>query len=183
MKVLGFDLSLTRTGVALMDEGIITRWDEYKTSPDKEQESYRDTLCRVGSIVDGIEIDWLGWEGYYDLAVIEGPSFGSRNGKPHERAHLWWETFKSLANHGIPVATVAPATRAKFITGNGRADKKAVLEAVRNKVCPECPNHDVADAMVLAYMGSARVGEFYLGSLSKDERNCLSKMYVPVGLS
>jgi len=47
---------------------------------------------------------------------------------------------------------VAPRQRAVYATGDGRADKKQVMEAVRDKWGVVVSNHNAADAYVLARM-------------------------------
>lgn len=169
MKVLGLDLSLTSPAVVLVEDGKYIDFFNPKSKGTKD-DTYREDLDRIDDIATRI-----GWwargvediEHPIDLAVIEAPSFGSRNGKPHERAGLWWSVVRELDKLGIPVVQVAPATRAKYITGSGRADKKLVLAKARERYGElthldekaSIPNDDVADALGLADMGARSKGE------------------------
>ena len=54
----------------------------------------------------------------------------------------------------LTIKTVAPRARAKFITGNGNADKKAVMAAVR-ALFPQTQqgwDDNAIDALVIALM-------------------------------
>ena len=63
----------------------------------------------------------------------------------------------------MPIATVAPQTLKKYITGAGRADKKVILaHAIEQYVRtpgPRIVKHDEADAAGLAAMGARHLGE------------------------
>ena len=76
--------------------------------------------------------------------------------------------------HNIAVATVAPSTRAKYITGDGRAKKDVVLafaiEQYVRESGPRIVNDDVADATGLAAMGARHLGEpLEVRSISDDQ--------------
>ena len=88
------------------------------------------------------------------LVVIEAPSHGSRFGNPHERAGLWWRVVQYLVRRGDAVATVAPTTRAKYASGSGRGDKKAVLAGIAEHYpYVTVRDHNLADGLALAGMG------------------------------
>lgn len=92
------------------------------------------------------------------LSVIEAPSYGSRHGAASEREWLRGMLVDQLLARG-PVAEIAPTTRALLATGNGRADKRQVLEAVRaSHPVASVSSHDVADAVTLAAAGAHRLG-------------------------
>jgi Holliday junction resolvasome RuvABC endonuclease subunit len=60
----------------------------------------------------------------------------------------------------IPLTVIPPATRALFATGSGRATKQEILTTVR-AWWPNhhIPNHDTADALVLAAAGAHHLGD------------------------
>ncbi len=93
------------------------------------------------------------------LVVIEGPSYGSHTPDTWDRAGLWWGIVAGCRSRGVPVAVCAPQTRAKWATGNGRADKTQVLAAMR-KLWPEVTIRDdnQADALAFASMGAQMLG-------------------------
>lgn len=174
MKTIGLDLSLTSTGLVLMDTTGVIEMENVKSSG-KKGDGYAEFLTRIDFLHTRVQ-DWVRYvsvTGKPSLAVIESPSHGSKFGNPHERAGLWWDVYRTLTQRGIPVATVAPATRAKYITGNGRADKKEVLAAARVLYGDDLPNDDVADAAGLAAMGMRRLGFPVEAALPLDQVKCM----------
>jgi Holliday junction resolvasome RuvABC endonuclease subunit len=171
MKVLGADLSLTSTGLAIAQKGRLAEVQNFKTSG-KRGDGYPEFLARIGYLT-GCVSEFLKATGHLDLAVIEAPSHGSRFGNPHERAGLWWNVYDLLAQRGVPIATVAPKTRAKYITGSGNSGKDVVLaHAIEHYVTTgtaRITNDDEADAAGLAAMGARRLGEpIELHDMHKD---------------
>lgn len=161
--VIGLDLSLTSTGLALVEDGELTAWHCIK-SKGKKDATIEQTAERIDRIEAEIFDTLVGWIStsagvgrrlihYPDLAVIEAPSFGSKGGSAHERGGLWWAVARELNARQIPMLKLAPTSRAKFITGNGRADKHDVLKLARQRWHMDIPNHDVADAAGLAQWG------------------------------
>lgn len=97
-----------------------------------------------------------------DLAVIEGPAYAHANAYTHDCAGLWWGLYSGLRARKIPIAVIAPTTRAKWATGTGRAGKATVLAAVRTTWAPWVKliaNDDIGDALVLAEIGARHLGE------------------------
>lgn len=156
--VLGLDLSLTSTGLALVEDGELTAWHCIK-SGGKKTATIEQTSERIDKIVSEVYETAHAWTGLgdfpeaVDLAVIEAPSFGSKNGSAHERGGLWWGVASMLRICDAPMLKLAPTSRAKFITGSGRADKHDVLKLARQRWHMDIPNHDVADAAGLAQWG------------------------------
>jgi Holliday junction resolvasome RuvABC endonuclease subunit len=158
MAVIGLDPSITSTGLALVQDGQVIELGNTK-STGKKGASYDDWLARIDKVHRQTRVtlsDWLD-QHVIDLAVIEAPSHGSKFGNPHERAGLWWRLYKDLSSWGISIKTLAPKSRAKYITGNGNADKTEVLAAARER-WGEIPNHDLADAVGLAMWGEENDG-------------------------
>ena len=158
--VLGLDLSLASTGLAVVADGAVSDV-RLVTSPGKQKPPLAFTARRLEFMAREIEY-WIRAEPS-DLAVIESPSFGSKGGSGHERGALWWEVVRVLVEEELPIAMVAPSTRAKYGTGNGRSDKKEVVAAVRERYPGvEWPAKgkcdDIADAVLLAAMGSRLLG-------------------------
>lgn len=158
--VAALDLSLTSTGMAYVQNGRLVEVGNVK-SKGKKTDTYDDHLQRIIAVANQV-VPWVLGHDELDLVVIESPSFGSKFGNPHERSGLWWEVYKGV-RQVAPIATVAPPTRAKYITGSGRSDKEVVLaHAIHYYVRddgPTIPNHDIADAVGLAAMGARWLGE------------------------
>jgi Holliday junction resolvasome RuvABC endonuclease subunit len=157
MAVIG--LSLTSTGLALVEEGMVLDTGNVK-SKGREGATYDDWHVRILAVSHEVRSQIHRWfDGHtIDLAVIEAPSFGSKFGNPHERAGLWWNTYREFFSVGIPIKTLAPKSRAKYITGNGNAKKPEVLAAARERWWNDIPNDDIADAIGLAMWGEENDG-------------------------
>ena len=153
MRILGADLSLTSTGLALIENGRLIEVESFGTKG-KRGDGYPEYYKRITKQTERARHVMSSWLYGFDLAVIEAPSFGSKYGNPFERAGLWWAIYNDLALPGVPIATVPPKTRAKYITGDGNADKATVLAfAIEQYVTEDSPritNDDEADAVGLA---------------------------------
>jgi crossover junction endodeoxyribonuclease RuvC len=143
MKVIGIDPSLTGTGVATIHEATTIT-----------VKNNGDELARLRTIVTTV----AGLATGYDLAIIEGLSFGSQHGKQSERAALHWMLRDRLDGLGIPVAVVAPTARAKYATGKGNAAKDAVMIACVQRLPILVSNNNEADAAILLAMGLDHLG-------------------------
>jgi len=157
--VLGVDPSLTCSGVALVEfAGTTSRWETWRARAAKpEVASVAASRRRIRVMLR--EILAL-VPPRIDLAVVEGPSFGSRTAMSlaDERAGLRWMLIDQLMARG-PVVVVQPRSRALLASGSGKADKAQVLEAVRELVPGAyIPNDDVADAVALAAAGAHHLG-------------------------
>lgn len=178
--VVGLDPSLTSTGIAVLRDGIPVMLHSlgHKGS---DADSYlvrgRRIVSQAHAVVNAVALklapvqtagelipaDWS----KIDLALIEGPSYGSQYGDQWDRAGLWWGIFSALAAKKVPIAVVSPKTRAKWATGkdvegNGNSKKPVVFAAVKDEwadVRAHIRNDDVADALVMAAMGAAWLGD------------------------
>lgn len=149
MTTLGIDLSLRSTGWALIhDDGQIRTGTIKTTAPHATTLSQR--RQRLQQIRAAL---WLiAYNNRPDVVVVEGPSYGSRGGRVHDRSGLWWLVVDSLlVNHSV--AVVPPASRASYATGNGLAGKQQVLAAART-MHELVAGNDEADALILAAMGA-----------------------------
>jgi Holliday junction resolvasome RuvABC endonuclease subunit len=153
---VGLDLSLASTGLAVAVDGRLVDTGNIK-SKGKKGDKHADYMPRIIDMSERIN-EWLAdkaaqYSGF-SMAVIEAPSFNSRFGNPHERAGLWWKVYEYLWTAEVPIDTISPATRAKFIAGSGRADKESVLAAAQERWGAELiTNHDIADGVGLAMWG------------------------------
>lgn len=160
MRVVGLDLSLTSTGVAVVDD------DPERTVPMVTVRRITSSGKATATLAERRERLQLltakvvdaAWP--CDLALIEGPSFGQhRQGGQHDRAGLWWLVVNALRGCDVPVVEAPPSVRAKYATGAGNASKDAVLAAVvRRYPDVDVRGNDEADALVLAAMGARFLG-------------------------
>ncbi|MGH9250337.1 MAG: hypothetical protein ACRD0W_12560 [Acidimicrobiales bacterium] len=168
-RVVGLDLSLTSTGLALVGDGPITTWGIQSRAPKTPRhprtgKPLPPTLIqrhnRLISLATNILIVVLRPERLPDLVVVEQPAFSRNLGSTHDRSGLWWLVVSGLYRAKVQVAEVTPNQRAKYATGKGTADKDAVILAVERRY-PEARvnGNDEADALILAAMGKRWLGE------------------------
>ncbi|ARF55981.1 MULTISPECIES: hypothetical protein [Actinomycetes] len=166
--VRGLDLSLTGAGIAGAG------WATTLASKGKRSDTYRVRRARLHRHA----ADILGTVGCCELAVVEGPSYGSRGAGTWDRAGLWWLVVDGLFARDIPVAVVAPSARARYATGRGNAGKQAVLDAVRGRYRVALGDDNQADAYVLAAMGHDWLGD-PLAAVPEQHRGALDRVEWP----
>ena len=161
--VIGLDISLTRTGIALWRDGHMTTTSTVSQPIGAQSWDERNTriVGQTGSIIRWLSHNaWTDGQPYADLAVIEAPILhGPQTGSFFDRSGLWHGVYSKLRSSGwrIPVAVVNVATLKAWATGKGNADKAMMLHAARRE-WPGIPNHDEADSAWLAAMGAAKLG-------------------------
>jgi Holliday junction resolvasome RuvABC endonuclease subunit len=170
MNILGIDLSLTGTGLA-----ILTDYDAFP-EPELPRAYPRAERCMTefqpvrwyfGYLLSPMPKDTFGrWKAIVDavlmcaetanVIVMEGYSFGSMPGQSriHElggivRYHLAREQHNWLE--------VPPSTLKKFLTGKGNADKNVVLKEVYRRYGLDLNDDNMADAFGLAKIGEAMI--------------------------
>lgn len=158
--VAGIDPSLTNTGIAILADGqpLSLRSIGHGTPNGKSYGHRSDRIvaqCRA--VIDALV---LADDAKPALAVIEGPAYGANMPSHFDRAGLFWGLISTLRARRIPTAVIPPATRAKWATGKGNADKRTVLATVRSWwPATRIANHDQADALVLAAIGAFHAGD------------------------
>lgn len=156
--VIGLDLSLTSTGVALVHNGVLDRQQVFsiKTTGKKG-----DNLAKRASRLNNIahQLTTFLSDDYVDLVVIESPSFGSQHGSAHDRSGLWWLVVNHLWTAEVPVAMVSPQGRAKWATGKGNSKKPEVYAAAKARYGEIFKCDDEADATLLAGIGTWHLGK------------------------
>lgn len=180
-SIVGIDMSLTSTGLARVTYGA-GQWVT-ETHSRTSKGKLKDTITMRHARIRGIASDVHEWASGAALAVIEGPSFGSRGGSPVDRYGLWWRVVGRLVDAEIPVVVCPPQTRAKFASGRGNDDKAAVAVAV-SKMWPdaEIANSDEADALALGSAGACLLGLPVPFPVTKYRTDSLGAMQVPDGL-
>lgn len=173
MIVLGLDLSLTGSGVALLDPalgvgkasvhrvgsrpgGRVPSPGHKGRKPDRGIFPVMQRAERIDDLAHRIFDVWQPRP--LTLAVVEAPSFNSLHGHPHERSGLFWRVVCDLLDHGVPVVEVPPRSRAMYATGNGAADKKSVVAAMLEQHQLSFTDDNLVDAIVLALMGCRQLG-------------------------
>lgn len=169
--VIGVDASIASTGLAVFGAGE-PQFRRIKTRPRGEGIAsrvarLRESVVQISRAVDSILYAVPATE--VDLVVIEMPAFGKSNGSTHMLAGHWWLAVHALEKYAPGrVASVATTTLKKFATGDGRADKTDVHAAAVRAFPGLIPadfkqGNDLADAAVLADMGSVWLGREFGG--------------------
>lgn len=181
MRVAGIDISLSSTGLAIIDDNdvvpISTRRivSEPVRRPDGLAPSLLDRQTRLRSVEDRIMVrlgmcppGTRGIDRLPDLVLVEGPSLGSTGGQmAHESAGNWHRIVSRLFDLGIPVAEVSPPQVKQYATGSGstqgktKVTKQMVISAVQaayGDVGAAITQNDEADALVLAAMAARYCG-------------------------
>lgn len=161
-RVVGLDLSLTSTGIALpfqADDGTWTVDAHRVRSKGKKDDTLYQRHTRLVGIASGIQkqipTDAV-------LAVIEQPAYSRTTGHMHDRSGLWWLVVDMIRSWGLPLAEVSPSSRVKYALGKGGGKdtgKDNVLAAAINRYPGMAiTGNDVADAVLLAAMGLDHLG-------------------------
>lgn len=158
MRVVGLDLSLSSTGIALVEGSGMVHLNRVQSKPTGNTVEDRSLRLRslAGTIHDLADVD-------PDLVLVESPTYSSKvTGSQHDRSGLWWMVVGRLTGHRIPVVEVAVSTLKTYALGKGSGkgtDKDQVLAAVvRRYLDIDVDGNDKADALVLAAMGARHLG-------------------------
>jgi crossover junction endodeoxyribonuclease RuvC len=151
-RVIGLDLSLASTGMAVADASGAQAWS---LRPPRGKDRGHDRLCWI---LDAV------WQRFWEystadgLVVVEGPSYSSVGGQQHERAGLWWMVTHRLWLGGVRYAVVPPAVLKKYATGKGNAGKDEMMLATARRFPDFDGGNDAADALWLAAAGADHLG-------------------------
>ena len=176
--VLGIDPSLTGTGLASSNG-----WCDvigYKRARSKDpgitQLPHSERLTAMRALLDQVTTAI----GCPDLAVIELPAPSRSGGGAHERGWLWWEIYRYLARHDIPIGLMSVNHRMLYATGKGQATKNLIVDAVARR-WPDWPtagDDNAADAVVLMAAGRDWLGA-PITDMPKTHRAALDKATWP----
>jgi crossover junction endodeoxyribonuclease RuvC len=143
MKLIGLDLSLTATGVAVGESVVVIKT---KTTGVERLNDIRSQLRKeIGRFNPKV-------------AIIEGYAFGAHDRGARSIGELGGVVRLMLADYKIKFVEVPPASLKKFATGKGNADKDNVLAAAI-KHNRRINNNNAADAWWLYQMGAAAYGQ------------------------
>src|SRR5690554_1820841 len=127
----GLDLSLTGTGLVLIDkDGEIVQQELIQT-PAPKKKSSKATIERI----DGIRkvIMWHLIRQNVNLVAIEGFSYGSKGNALFQIAYLGYAIREELLNQGIEFIEPTPGNLKKFATSKGNSPKNVVMLEVYKK--------------------------------------------------
>jgi Holliday junction resolvasome RuvABC endonuclease subunit len=177
MRVIGLDLSLTASGVALEHDETVTLTSKQK-GVDRLRELRAAILCLCGDPM------YLSHPHHdpADLVVIEGYSFSSRNSHAHGLGELGGVIRLALADARIPYVDVPPASLKKYATGKGNASKGDVLVAAVKRLAYDGSSDNEADALWLREIGVAHIHPSAAADMPLLHRTALDALTFPAGL-
>lgn len=162
--IVGIDPSLTSCGIAVLRDGFEVTLIESLLSVGHSGDDSASYAERSDRIVSQARLVLSKIPRAAELVVIEGPAYGQSLPSTFDRSGLWWGLYSALLARGARIAVCPPTTRSMYATGQGRAKKAQVLDAVR-EMWPEArpklarqKDNDRADALVLASMGAQQLG-------------------------
>ncbi len=152
-RVVGLDLSLTATGVALPAGRTLTIGPKLKGC--LRLAYIRNEVMEHCAPVEATEPEW-----HMDapLVVVEGYSFSSRNSHAHALGELGGVIRLALHEHGVPYVDVPPSNLKKYATGKGNANKGEMLAAAIRRLDYQGASDNEADALWLRAMGLDALG-------------------------
>jgi Holliday junction resolvasome RuvABC endonuclease subunit len=160
--LIGLDISMRATGVAVVDfdyELIESRVVSSKNDVDTDSEV--DCIVRAKRQADEIVPLFLRYQP--SILVIEGPAYNalvpvkSRTGiimrLPAHTCQLWQLTgalkYSVMGAWSGKISIVSPTELKKHITGNGKADKEAMIRAIHDRFTLKFGDHNECDAYSL----------------------------------
>lgn len=148
-SIVGVDLSLAATGLATRHGAWMVETAGHRADP------WHVRGHRIGRVRAAV----LDATRAADLVVVEGPAYSKNDPGAFDRAGLWWVLYRAWQARGIRVVVVTTGGRARYATGNGRANKDQVLAAVvRRFPAFDVTDNNAADALVLVAMACDHYG-------------------------
>jgi Holliday junction resolvasome RuvABC endonuclease subunit len=151
--VVGIDISLTGTGIAMQDGwcSVVGRTGILNLNlPDACRELDRLAHEIASHVPYGV-----------GMVAMEMCAFSRATGGAVERHHLWYSVASQLVATGVPVAEVPATTLKKYATGKGSSNKAAMVDALARRM-PQFVtrgNDNLVDAAWLCAMGADHIGQ------------------------
>jgi crossover junction endodeoxyribonuclease RuvC len=157
MIIMGLDVA-THLGVAVLSEGVVVHREvlHFPVEVKGAKQSHPSRFVRYQKYTTAVEDLLTQWA--VSHVFIEG--YGYAN--PFTLAtlvELGALVRQVLAESPARWQEVPPATLKKFLTGKGNAKKDQILLHVYKHFGIECASDDEADAIALAFFGSAALGQ------------------------
>ena len=147
-KFVGLDLSYTGTGLIVLDsKSEILEQKLIKTVKTNSKYDIEDRLIIIENEIKFIP-NIMGLGNVY----IEGPAYASQGNMALQMGALNFFVRIFLRRKGVDYKIIAPPTLKKWVTGNGRADKKLMVEKVNERWNNNFKDNNIADAYGLARM-------------------------------
>lgn len=154
-RVIGIDLSMTSTGLAVIANGVIATHTVTSRPDDGSLRGFLYRSERIARQIDeAVKFDRT------DLVIIEGMAFGAKSSSLDKIHAHWWLVVKYISEFidQEPVV-ITSGQRCKYATGKGNTKKDIVLAAVLKRYPQaDVKGNDEADAVIFAAMGARHLG-------------------------
>lgn len=194
MSVLGIDLSLTGTGLALIGDLASVEYKYGKLPLATCHVYYDGANTLVLRLLPEHSNDYYRWnlvrEYLIDLirpvmtntlpaVVIEGYAYGS----PFNREALaelgGIVRWTMRQQYGITPTVVAPTTLKRFLLGSGKGEKELMLKECFKRYHADFNDNNMCDAYVLAKIGEAMQPDFDLSTLPQFQADIINQLKNP----
>lgn len=154
MNVVGLDLSLTSSGIALCGRKSISTYARGFTGRKGDTPIIRNP--KISVLADEI-LSLISDESF---VVIEGPSYKSVSTSSWDRAGLWHMVVSGCRDKGCAVSCTSPINAKLWLTGHQGASKALMVACIRDLTGYTPKTDDEADALTFALMGRHHLGLF-----------------------
>jgi len=143
MFYIGIDLSLTDTGIVVLDDNakIVDQYSISTLSKDQIEKRHVIIKTSIKNIIEKFQPNRIN---------IEGLSFGSRGQSMLDLAGLHFVIRNFLYENNIFFEVIPPTTLKKFATGKGNVKKNLMLLYAYKTYGIEFQNDNICDAFFLA---------------------------------
>jgi len=123
MKILAIDQSYTSSGIVILEDGVMTHFELFKTDPSKDIFSRAwDAAIHMKSMAETYKPDHI---------IMEGLAFSKFGDATRDLAGLQFVMITILRfQEGYDVLVIPPNTVKKVATGKGNAKKEQLLECL-----------------------------------------------------
>ena len=143
MNYIGIDLSLTGTGIVVIDEENKILIQELVSTNSKDN-----IEIRFSTIVDKVLLITSQYP--ENKICIEGLSFGSQSSSMLQLAGLHFLVRYILTKANIKYEIVPPTVLKKWVTGKGQSKKELMLLQCYKKFGEEFSDNNICDAYLLS---------------------------------
>lgn len=179
MIIAGIDPSLTGTGITVLENGNPVALHKIGY-PGHDGASDLERARRVVALRHEV----VAYVRHFapELVLIESPAYSQNKGSACDRHAYWHYLIHEFGVAGDErYAGVSPTNLKRFVTGNGSADKKMIVETVTTWwPFRQLKNDNIADSAGLAAMGAAWAGDPLPFELRRVQQNALEVVAWPV---
>lgn len=152
---LGLDLSLTATGVVVVEDKVVKKQELIRSKPSGN--SHVSEIERLLRLVDSVMA--IVKESGAGVVAIEGLAFMARNTTALvQLSALNYMVRRELYLNNIPFVIIAPPSLKKFVTGHGNAQKDVMMLETYKKYGESFLDNNLCDGYGLARCGAAIAG-------------------------